>query len=65
MATKSTTTTDETTPATPAEAPVPEQTGELADLGKAYVETGEMKPGYDYRYVTIGGETKPVVTKRG
>jgi hypothetical protein len=63
--TKNTATTDETTNAAPVSTDVPEQTGELADLGKKWAETGEMKPGYDYRYVTSGGDTKPIVTKRG
>lgn len=35
----------------------------LQKLAEAYATEGKMEEGYEYRYVTSGGETRPVVTK--
>jgi hypothetical protein len=35
----------------------------LQKLADAFAKDGTMEEGYEYRYVTSGGETKPIVTK--
>ncbi len=43
--------------------PTKAETDRLQKLAEAYEKDGTMEPGYGYRYVTSGGETRVVTEK--